>query len=73
KRGSASAGRILAAARRPSVPKGELLLVVGLTIANPTLWVTAFSLLAALVPLARSKRSPQVPLHLESEVSKHSG
>jgi hypothetical protein len=61
------------AVRRLPVPLGELLLVVGLTIANPTLWLTAFSLLSALVPLARSPRLPQVPLHLESAGSKQSG
>jgi glycosyl transferase family 87 len=33
---------------------GEALLVVGLMIANPTLWMTAFSLLVAIVPLWRS-------------------
>lgn len=35
----------------------EVLLVVGLTIANPTLWMTALSLLVALVPLWRGARS----------------
>jgi hypothetical protein len=33
---------------------GEALLIVALTIANPTLWMTAFSLLVAIVPLWRS-------------------
>jgi hypothetical protein len=33
---------------------GEALLILGLTIANPTLWMTAFSLLVAIVPLWRS-------------------
>lgn len=33
---------------------GEGLLVLGLTIANPTLWMTAFSLLVAIVPLWRT-------------------
>ena len=35
---------------------GEALLVVGLTIANPTLWMTAFALLVAIVPLWRTAR-----------------
>jgi hypothetical protein len=35
---------------------GEILLVLGLTIANPTLWATAFSLLVAIVPLWRTQR-----------------
>lgn len=34
--------------------RGEILLVVGLTVANPTLWATALSLLVAVVPLLRS-------------------
>jgi hypothetical protein len=33
---------------------GEALLIVALTFANPTFWVTAFSLLIAIVPLWRS-------------------
>ena len=39
----------------------EALLVVALTIANPTLWATALSLLIAIVPLWRSTplRAPQ--------------
>jgi hypothetical protein len=36
---------------------GEALLVVGLTIANPTLWMTAFSLLIAIAPLWRTGAS----------------
>ena len=41
---------------------GEVLLIVGLTIANPTLWMTAFSLLVAIVPLWRTaRRSPGEP------------
>ena len=36
---------------------GEVMLVVGLTIANPTLWMTAFSLLVAIVPLWRGARA----------------
>ena len=39
----------------------EVLLIVGLTIANPTLWMTAFSLLVAIVPLWRSAHSPARP------------
>jgi hypothetical protein len=34
---------------------GEVLLVLGLTLANPTLWATALSLLVAIVPLLRSR------------------
>lgn len=34
---------------------GEVVLVIGLTVANPTLWATALSLLVAVVPLLRSK------------------
>jgi hypothetical protein len=44
--------RATAAGKSPRV--GEALLIVALTIANPTLWVTAFSLLVAIVPLWRS-------------------
>jgi len=33
---------------------GEMLLVCGLVLANPTLWVTALSMLIAIVPLRRS-------------------
>jgi hypothetical protein len=36
---------------------GEVLLVVGLTVANPTLWATALSLLIAIVPLVRTRPS----------------
>jgi hypothetical protein len=43
--------RATAAGESPRV--GEALLIVALTIANPTLWVTAFSLLVAIVPLWR--------------------
>ena len=43
-----------AAARGSSALRGEILLVVALTVANPTLWATAFSLLIAIVPLWRS-------------------
>jgi Glycosyltransferase family 87 len=48
---SATAGR--------SPRAGESLLIVALTIANPTFWVTALSLLIALVPLWRTTK-PQV-------------
>ena len=34
--------------------RGEVLLVVALTLANPTLWATALSLLVAIVPLLRT-------------------
>ncbi len=44
-------------ARVGSQRLGEALLVVGLTIANPTLWMTAFSLLIAIVPLWRTGAS----------------
>jgi predicted permease len=37
---------------------GEVVLVVGLTIANPTLWATALSLLVAVVPLLRTPPRP---------------
>jgi hypothetical protein len=44
---------------RRSERAGEALLVVGLTVANPTLWMTAFSLLVAILPLWRSaERAP---------------
>ncbi len=36
--------------------RGEAILVVALTVANPTLWATAFSMLVALVPIVRSRR-----------------
>jgi Glycosyltransferase family 87 len=38
----------------------EILLVVALTIANPTLWATAFSILIAIVPLWRTSVAPAV-------------
>lgn len=49
------AGRLALRARQAGKPAllGEALLIVALTIANPTLWVTALSLLVAIVPLAR--------------------
>lgn len=37
---------------------GEVLLVVGLLVGNPTLWATAFSLLIAIVPLWRFASVP---------------
>ena len=58
-----TAGRIFAGRLPP--PTGEALLVIGLTIANPTLWMTAFSLLVAIVPLwrtsARGRSAAQSP------------
>lgn len=47
------AGRLSAraASRGARSIRGEMLLVVALTIANPTLWVTALSILVAIVPL----------------------
>jgi hypothetical protein len=42
--------------------RGEGLLVVGVTLANPTLWATALSLLVALVPLWRTpEEAPTTP------------
>jgi hypothetical protein len=38
---------------------GEILFVVGVTIANPTLWVTALSLLVAIFPLMRRRPHPE--------------
>ncbi|HYN69571.1 MAG TPA: glycosyltransferase 87 family protein [Candidatus Eisenbacteria bacterium] len=50
-------GAALAAfAGRVGGRRGEILLVVGLTVANPTLWVTALSMLVAIVPLLRTAR-----------------
>jgi hypothetical protein len=37
--------------------RGEMLLVVALVVGNPTLWMTAFALLAAIVPLVTSPRA----------------
>ncbi len=53
------AGRMAAGARArgTSARAGEALLIVALVIANPTLWVTAFSMLVAIVPLWRSQGS----------------
>ena len=42
--------------------RGEVLLVVALTLANPTLWATALSLLVAIVPLLRSAPPQRRPL-----------
>lgn len=39
--------------------RGEILLVVALTLANPTLWATALSLLVAIVPLMRMPPRPR--------------
>jgi len=50
------AGTVLAVvAGRLGGRRGEILLVVALTLANPTLWATALSLLVAIVPLLRSR------------------
>lgn len=49
------AGAALAAlGGRAGGRRGEALLVIGITLANPTLWATALSLLVALLPLWRS-------------------
>jgi hypothetical protein len=54
-------GAILAAvAGRLGGRRGEILLVVALTFANPTLWATALSLLVAVVPLLRSRPKAEV-------------
>ena len=55
------AGRLAAraGARGESARRAEALLVVALTIANPTLWATALSLLIAIVPLWRSGSPPR--------------
>jgi hypothetical protein len=57
------AGRLaLRASRSGASPRGaESLLIVALTIANPTLWVTALSLLVAIVPLWRSHPARPTP------------
>lgn len=50
-----AAGGVLAAlAGRLGGRRGEVVLVVGITFANPTLWVTALSMLIAIVPLWRT-------------------
>lgn len=44
--------------------RGETLLVVGLVVGNPTLWLVAFSMLIALVPIWWDGRDPpRVPAH----------
>jgi hypothetical protein len=62
------AGRLALRARVTggSALAGEVLLIVALTIANPTLWATALSMLVAIVPLWRTARAteavaPEVP------------
>jgi hypothetical protein len=42
---------------------GEVILVVGLTVANPTLWATALSLLVAVVPVLRTRPADTRVLH----------
>lgn len=55
----AVAGLVLAlAAGRLRSPWSEVLLVVAVTVALPTLWFTALSLLAAVVPMWRRHRVP---------------
>ena len=55
------AGRLAAIAVRDgrSERVAQMLLVVALTIGNPTLWATAFSLLIAIVPLWRARATPR--------------
>ena len=50
-----AAALVIVAGRIPG-RRGEVLLVVALVIGNPTLWMTAFSLLVAVVPLMRTQR-----------------
>jgi len=45
--------------RRGNARAGETLLVLGLVLANPTLWVTALSMLVAIVPLWRTARAAE--------------
>lgn len=47
-----------AVGRGGSARAGEALLIVALTIGNPTLWATALSLLIAVVPLWRTSPAP---------------
>lgn len=56
------AGRMAATAvrRGRSERSAHALMVVAITIGNPTLWATAFSLLIAIVPLWRSPDKPSV-------------
>lgn len=55
-RAAAGLGLAVVAGRLPE-RLGEPLLVVAIAIANPTFWVTALSLLVAIVPLARTQRA----------------
>jgi hypothetical protein len=57
------AGRMaLRAQARGDRPRyGEALLIVALTVANPTLWATALSLLIAIVPLWRTANREVIP------------
>ena len=55
-----AAGLVVIAGRVPGRP-GEVLLIVALVIGNPTLWMTAFSLLVAIVPLMSVPRSVATP------------
>jgi len=50
-----------AVAGRMSGRRGEVLMIVALTVGNPTWWVTAFSLLIAIVPIWRT--APRVVRH----------
>lgn len=49
--------------------RGEALLIVGITLANPTLWATAFSLLVALLPLWRTQPGSPPPSTVKPEIS----
>ncbi len=63
----AAGAAIAAIAGRLGGHRGEVLLVIGLTLANPTLWATALSLLVAVVPLLRSRPGPRgVPASIPS-------
>ena len=57
------AGRLALRASRDgrSALAGEALLIVALTVANPTLWATALSMLVAIVPLWRPARATSAP------------
>ncbi len=48
---------------------GEILLVVALTIANPTLWMTAFSMLIAILPLWRRQSIVERPANVAREAA----
>ena len=56
------AGRLALRARvaRASGLWAEVLLIVALTVANPTLWATALSMLVAIVPLWRTADTAKV-------------